>query len=835
MTSYSPFPSWLFSHGGLHSPRTKNVMFLRSLQEILKGKPVFPGLELPTVKALPEGESSDRILKRVQYWTRGFGRRHWRMLQNNMEMSHYSSDVITVIKVAFYKFKVMGMLRPRYKRFYIWFWKNYLDAEHQLVYKKLKDMVLDYEEDCMREFLDESDMQEHHRLLTYLYDEEGDWILPLQCFPLLEVDKGKKMYLCLLDNPISQEMMDELVVLIDQYLESLKIKRFFIPPPDTLFKVGNQKCSDNGEIRRDRDHVSSITGDFIFQRFITQPLTPREVWLPSKIVKYNNNFWQNIGRQILKKDPIYPDDDIRVTYKRLQKSLEGMIRFDLSGFGLQIPREYIELVAKRISLKYQCGQMRDHLTTLSHIFKEVTVRMPDGFSVKPTRGIGLGYYEDLKTIVIQSILKDYNPLSVYGDQGIFGESQGDLIFEAMDKLKYFNFILEDDHIDMLDCNTKGLKWSGARITADKIETQKGLAEPLLGSLFASTHWERKSSLHSLFIEKKDEYLKVNNRVIHAYALLFGSEFGLKDELLDSFEGSGINGFGRLTLGNTRTYAVNRMKTPVAEPLVDVVYSTPFGRHVLGKDISAKEKRKFAKRRKRVYKKSWWSDSTLLDISSPIIKERHSKRVTERLIPHWADLLYLFHHGQTAGTLVSGLWHDDIIKAPYVCPYSSDPFRSFATGGYEVITPKWYNGYNSIPLASKEQVELSAILKDSDYRSHLYIYKGDNEVSQLEKSFMKGPMKRKVASTFLPSRKVPDWNDNFSSNNDEEEWEAYRQGYAQVMSATDDVGTEILSVLREQTKNIHHGDAYATSDDEDSLDSEFSDESGLISDSEDHSS
>jgi hypothetical protein len=656
-------------------------MFHKSLNEILATEPVIQNGILPAVKALPEGESSDRKMRQVQYWTRGFGKRHWRMLERKMRESGYSTQEMEVFLISFLKFKVMRMMRPKYKKFFIWFWKHYLESSQQLLYKRIKTMSLDYDRTLTEELLRREDIDNYQRITEYLYEEKSDWVLPLACLPLIDVDKGKKMYLSLEPFSEDQSKMDELTILVDSYLESLNIKRLFMPPADCLFKVGNQKCADNGVVRRDRDHVQNIDGDFIYQRFITQPLTPREVWLPPKIIKYNNNFWMNIGRQFLKRDPIYPSDNIYETYERLRQNFGVYTRFDMSGFGFQIPREYIRLVAKRISLKYPSPSMSDHLKTLEYLFSRVKVRMPDGFVKEPTRGIGLGYYEDLKTMVIMSILRPYNCISIYGDQGLIGAPDW---FSAIAKLRYFDFIVENDHIDMVGHNS--LKWSGAKMTPESIITQKGLAEPLLGALFSSTHWERKNSLKSLAVEQPEEYNRICDRLTLSYAIIFGSEFGYNDELLDSLNGVGLRNDVPVTLGYTRTYAVCRAKAPVAEPLVDVVYSTPFGRKVLAKDFPLKEKIKFQNKRKQIYRKSRYADSASIDISSPLTEDRCTKTISERLIPHWSDLLFLFHHGETAGTLVSGLYHDDILKASLVCPYSKDPFRSYATGGYKVLTP-----------------------------------------------------------------------------------------------------------------------------------------------------
>jgi len=754
------------------------------------------------------------------------------MLEEHMRKSSYDDNSITVFKIAFYKFKVMAMLRPRYKMFYIYFWKNYLEHDSQLVFKRIKDLSRDLRKSIFDELLDDNpeEFGDHKRLIEYLYDEEDDWILPTSCLPLIDVDKGYKMYLSLLPYTITPSMTAEFRTLVSQYLDELKLEEVFMAPPDSLFKVGNQNCNDNGIVRKDRDHVSSIDSDFLYQRFITQPLTPREVWLPSKLVKYNNNFWMSIGKQVLRKDPIYPKEDIRETYAYLQTQLQGLIRFDLSGFGFQIPRELILIVAQQLATRFPSDQMNEHLKTLDYIFNKVKVWLPNGFCEKPTRGIGLGYYEDLKTIVVQSILKPYGPLSVYGDQGLFGECRGDDIFDSFDRLRHFGFIVEEDHLDQIECYEEvGLKWAGARMTRSELILQKGMAEPILGALFSSTHWERKNSLCSIFQEKEKEFLAINNRLIHCYALLFGTEFGPKDELTDSFWGIGINGNAPLALGASRSYKVARMRAPPAEHMVDVVYSTPFGRKVSERAFSLKQKKLFSRLRRRTYKASRLSDSASLDISEPLVRDLNTKFIPEKLIPYWADLLYLFHQGRTAGTITSGLEGKDVIRATQRCPYSKDPYRSFATGGYQILTPSWGKGYRSVPVETLEQNELSRMLMALDYRSHLYVKRGGNKDSDLERAFViPHGVKRKVAPHDIQQVRVPSWANVPDQAYDEDQWTLYRSEYVRVMEASTNVEETVLNLLKKVDQIESHGAEYQPSDSEESL-GDFSSETGSITD------
>jgi hypothetical protein len=264
-------------------------------------------------------------------------------------------------------------------------------------------------------------------------------LIPVTVFPLWDFEKPK-MYLCL--EPLEAEtdtLYDKAYIAVKKYILANHCTHIDIPPQELLPKYGTKRYNDGGDVKFDHQKPEkSSTSGFLYQRFLTKPLVPREVWLPGKHIKENNALWMVICRQILKKDTTYPDADPEVTWSRIRNYLDSFGYFDLPGFGIQYPRYLLHAAGRAIKELFPSKEIDEAFLDMCGIFDTFTIqRNWDDFIRPPERGIGLGYYEDLKVIVLLALLSPFKPISLYGDQGLLPEHT---FLQAVDTLKQYGFI-----------------------------------------------------------------------------------------------------------------------------------------------------------------------------------------------------------------------------------------------------------------------------------------------------------------------------------------------------------------------------------------------------------
>jgi hypothetical protein len=537
----------------------------------------------------------------------------------------------------------------------------------------------------------------------------------LSIFPLCEVEFSSKYKLAFEPYSLTAEQENFVRTKVSTYLGHVCPERVFVPPPDILHKVGNQKYNDGGEVRFDYERpINTFSSSFKYQRFITQPLTPREVWLPGKAIKNNNAFWMTITRQILKCDPVYPSTDEEVLGKTLFGKSQ-ILKFDISGFGFQFLREYLLIAAQLIVEIYPCTFMEEQLEIMTSIFNNVNVEMPDGTFEYPPRGIGLGYYEDLKTIVMMALVYDYHPISLYGDQGLL-PVEG---MEAISLLQSLHFIIKFEKVEFLSTGEiPCIMWAGRRFIDGQCIKPKVKLDPLMGSFFSRQHWERKLGLRGISEDDPEFYMSIEKRLTCLYERIHGYEFRPGDSKQNFFNG-GICLRTPILNGLIKSWKVENMVAPPTNILFDTTYVSPFI-PAKKRSVPHKEALLFQKQRKAVYKSSPVIDASVHYYSNPkIIYNKKQSRTDHKMIPTWADLLYVAQYKRTTGVLASGLPPEEIIKAVSRQVFASDPFRARSTGGYEVLTP-----IRSIRGASEENMDIAVFLASLEQRRVLYVHRTD---------------------------------------------------------------------------------------------------------------
>jgi len=239
---------------------------------------------------IPETEKNQILLQIVKYTTRGFARRNWTHLESVLTRAGANIEFINTIKISWSKFKMFRSLDRRNKNNHVFIWKHFIDFKGQKSYESLFELSRDKTYDTLVEELqlDELDTPETLRLLDYFYNSDKDMILPPPTFPLLFPETESKMKYC--DYRLKKINEKKVLEMITSYIVRLGIEKIFVPPPDILYKVGYQKYNDGGDVKYDIELPTKIDSGFKYQKFLAQPMKPREVWLPGKAIKNNNIF-----------------------------------------------------------------------------------------------------------------------------------------------------------------------------------------------------------------------------------------------------------------------------------------------------------------------------------------------------------------------------------------------------------------------------------------------------------------------------------------------------------------------------------------------------------------
>jgi len=494
-----------------------------------------------------------------------------------------------------------------------------------------------------------------------------------------------------------EHLLPRFRIMVKKYLRSLKIKGIYTPSPLELPKAASSLYNDGGTARHDYElPQKSVQCGFKLQVFNPKPLQTREVWLPDKSTKINNLFWMIVGRQLLLKDTRYPDDDPLVTWSRIKDSLSSFGYFDVSAFGLQYPRELLQIVAEEITSLFPNPDISDQLGILKVLFSRVTLELENGKFVYPTRGIGLGYYEDLKTIGVLSILDQFGPISVYGDQGLLKESNARL---AVDTLRKYGFIIKDNKFEF---KQRIVKWAGWSMSVNEASRPKYYIEPLIAFLDGEYHWERKNMIRSYYEAYPELKWKISNYLPLFYELTYGFEF-YKTDSFNNIENGGCSATFPFQGGVSKLYKAQRLTTPRASIVDNILYETPFFTEWKRADC-----KKHQLLRKKVFKTTPEIPSEIFEYSNPRIKLNKSRVVKystyQKAISDWYDLRLISLYGYSLGKCTSNLFGEELFKAILSCSRAHNPFEAYATGGYKVLTP-----WRGPPAVSSELCDLVRFL------------------------------------------------------------------------------------------------------------------------------
>jgi hypothetical protein len=634
-----------------------------------------------------------------------------KVLRKRLELSRASKDLIKRVSLVWCKLKLIVNIK-KWMRRYASFFFNYIafDLDNQIIYKE----YLEYLGTSKRFNIPErwrkpinwdlfkgKDLTPEVRLLLFhLWNTESEFWIPLSCGVTFDYEPESKLYLCKEPFEVPDDRkIHQLKKRVYEYIKGLGIKELVLPPLLALDKASMAKYNDSGVVKRDYEKPDNYDSGFLYQKFLTKPLTPREVWLPGKATKIVNAYWMSVTGQILAADPKYPSSDVWKTYNSLKDHLKSVSVFDLPGFGLQFPRQYVIIVSRIINDMFPSDHMQDLTDCLEQTMLSTTLTK-DGVTFTPPRGTGLGYFEGLKTIAVRAILYNYDRdlLSLYGDQALFKDSTAQ---QAAETLVSYGFISKRSKVNYFQ---RKVDWAGYQFTASNFTKSRSYWTDLVGAFFQQEHWERKSALLSLSTTEGVDYESYERILGFLYEMYYGYEFE-KAEALSHFDDCGILTSVHPRQGLTKKNVVSRLHSPGIRFEDDVLKESLDVTKVV-----ASTAKQFQKYRLKEYMSSKEIPKYMFDYVNPRLQFNKNKPKEEfqgGSFPRWMDEKSLVLYGSHSGTITAGLSSDMVVKAALTNYLARDPYRSCAEGGYSILTP-----YRTIRGASEEVLAMAKLLAES---------------------------------------------------------------------------------------------------------------------------
>jgi hypothetical protein len=577
---------------------------------------------------------------------------------------------------------------------------NYLTREGQELYAA-RDLqhAKRYDYDlCQKEGVDYGGERATHPLFRHTVISRN--YPALNCFPLFEIEKESKMFLTDLDPP-EQGIVEEFRYLFRNFLEKYKRARLPIPSGEVAYKQGSNLYRDRDTTRVDDERPNYPSGPFLYQSFLTGPLTKREVWLPNKSYKSNSSWWHFFTEPIVEKVPfIVGNEDGKAVRNSLHARWKPCTSIDLKGFGMQFPREYLICAAEEVVRLYPSPESEEEL----RIMKLVTnfqIEMPDGTFKTTKRGVGLGYYANLMTLCIGAIVGKYHIPKMFSDDMLVSSDQYE---QARNDLIHFNFVINEEK--------SGERWRKCAYFAGQIMAAKGVirfSEAQSGIAAAMTkrfHFERKQSLRSIHVSD-------NIKLCFHYEKIFGSEFFLGESLKHPKSGGFCTGVTP-EVGWSKWYSIYEMDQRREE----VVLSKPW----LDKPRYSERASAYHKRRQSVKftqdfdsrVNEYMNDEVTFVLDAPTRVDPAMD--WSRRLPMWADWNGTWYDRITCGRATGGLDPSEYFRLAMKYPLARDAKEARDRGGY--TRPPWKR--DEI-IASEKLVDLW-MLRESSLGERNYAYR-----------------------------------------------------------------------------------------------------------------
>jgi len=496
----------------------------------------------------------------------------------------------------------------------------------------------------------------------------------INCFPMFNRNKESKMYLCDLDTPNDElvtEFKSELRVLLGKYGPAM-LER---PVAESVKSLGPSFYSDGHVKKYDYEKPEHTwTDSFDYQKFHTSAMTQREVWLPPKGYKIVSSWWHFLLDPIMKRIPWVVSNETQSELRiATMKRMKPCRKIDLKGFGLQFPREYVIATMDILCEMYPHEELSEYRRSAIAIFKKMAIRMEDGYYVVPKRGVGLGYFSNIMTLVIAVILGRFNVIKMFNDDILIDDNDFE---EGIARLEHFKFVI--------NAKKTGMKWRSSPYFAEVLLSKKGIIRFYqYQGLKASIHTGRGH------YKKKQAFLaaKFTRRwlMCYHYTRMYGYEIH-KLEAFDHPTMLGLNPradkpVGYVKGGLLRKYRAPKTTDEFDRRLWSIVY--PWKDRV---DNNFLEKRKNVKKFKDIVWYTEYDEYLNPEVSNARLGAYTTDIQTGKYqLPRWADMQAIFSSHVSSGRTTRG-------RHPKLAAYkmldyllSDDPIASWLTGGYEVLT------------------------------------------------------------------------------------------------------------------------------------------------------
>jgi hypothetical protein len=558
------------------------------------------------------------------------------------------------------------------------------------------------------QYLGRADSIERNFLLWRAICETPVRLLPtLNFFPKFAFEKESKMKWCYEPTP-PPSVLDTFRQVFQSFLGKYAPNEIFAPPPQSSLKTGPNRYNDGGKIKFDFEKADSYDSWFEYQRFVTQPLQMREVWVPSKGFKLNSSYWFEITRPILNKVPyallgLDGGDFIKKVNSRKRKCCKNT--FDFYGFGLQFWRELLRIAMEEIAYLYPNALVSEAADIGIGYLSKVELRR-DGKFEYPIRGIGLGYYETLKTLCVMSIIDKYDPILCWGDEGLVDEATYDKI---ADDLSFYGFFLNHEKKKSFKEN-ETIFWGGLVILPNgKVAQPHGFTELIPPVFQAKTHWERKAGANVLSLPTYGAY----PRLAYVYERTFGFEFFRGESLLNPLNG-GLNRRAPEMRGFTRTAHIERFRQMGIRNLEDVLYEIP--QFIINKHVN---KMNFSKKRRGIFRNGEKTSTYTRDYMYPRMfkgmkKPERPLHDLAKFMPLWKEKRMMLYNSIHCEKFTRGLTKAEMLSAVLKYSRHPNPFDAYSTDS------KYRDSYICDPILSDEWEylidEICKMKKVSDFKT-----------------------------------------------------------------------------------------------------------------------
>jgi hypothetical protein len=560
---------------------------------------------------------------------------------------------------------------------------SYLDLEGQEVYEsypEIRSHIFDFKQ---QKKPIPKELEDHplYQLELSSTDRNGRKMntrdMPsINAFPDFELNKESKMWLTQ-ETPPTAEQISRIRQLIRTLLVRYGPKDISIPSSEAVKSIGPNLYSDGHVIKSDFEKPEfTWTSSWDLQRFKTDPRTEREVWLPPKGYKMVSSWWHFFTQPIVEKVPwLIGNETITDVRKDVSRRMKPCRKIDLKGFGLQFPHQYLDAIMEELEQLYPCEETREYRRSTKAMLSKMSIRIKEGEFLKPIRGVGLGYFSNLMSLVVAAVLQSCDIIKMFNDDILCPEEK---FQEACNLLTSLGFILNE--------KKTGGRWIKCAYFAGVCMARAGSlrfyeAQGECAAIFCKRyHYERKAILLACSIPRR--WL-----ANYHYERIFGYEIR-KGEAFDHPKMLGLDPTASYSTGYVKGGLLRRYQSPKPDEDEEMrrfwSISYPWK--------NPHDKKKFHEIRKSLKKKVHLVHYTEYeDYLSPEIEEVRGESLKPDFylgnyqLPRWADLQSLIWNQSTSGRTTQGAHPKR--AAYYMLQYlhSRNPINSWLTGGYRIST------------------------------------------------------------------------------------------------------------------------------------------------------